>query len=196
MTHSDETGLAVTRVCRKCSAQSTSGGTHCPSCGTPFIRRSWRPSRKQSVVTVIVLGILLASAGGVVAKQRHDASERDRHNAEAAEAARDRQEAADAEQAEAEAAERESRREIVKALEKAITKDAKKHVRNGVLDGPILYTSCTATGGGSTDDLTALTGTFECLAATKENKDGTISGYAFQGTADWQAGDITWHLGR
>jgi len=54
---------------------------------------------------------------------------------------------------------------------------------------------CAATGGGSTDDLTARTGTFGCLAVNKENKDDTASGYSYAGTIDWDTGELTWQLG-
>jgi hypothetical protein len=46
----------------------------------------------------------------------------------------------------------------VTQLQRSVTKDARKSVDAGVLDGPILNTQCTPLGGGSTDDLTALTG--------------------------------------
>lgn len=98
-------------------------------------------------------------------------------------------------QAAADATERSARRELVTDLEKNITKHAKRAVEDDLLDGPIMYTSCTATGGGSADDLTALTGTFECLAVNEERDDGTASGYGYAGTTDWDTGEMTWQLG-
>ncbi len=62
------------------------------------------------------------------------------------------------------------------------------------LTGPILSASCTPLGGGSADDLTSLTGTFECIAVNKENVDGTSSGYRFSATINSNK-DYTWHLG-
>jgi hypothetical protein len=73
----------------------------------------------------------------------------------------------------------------VTQLQRSVTKDARKSVDAGVLDGPILNTQCTPLGGGSTDDLTALTGTFECLAVDKKNNDGTVEGYAYSSTVNW-----------
>ncbi len=67
-------------------------------------------------------------------------------------------------------------------------------MKQGFLEGPILSASCTATGGGSTDDLTARTGTFDCIAVNEENKDDTVSGYGYAGTLDWDTGSATWHL--
>jgi hypothetical protein len=66
-------------------------------------------------------------------------------------------------------------------------------VADGTLEGPILRSVCTATGAGSADDLTALTGTFDYLAVTEKNSDGTERGYSYAGTI-WEAGRITWQL--
>jgi hypothetical protein len=93
------------------------------------------------------------------------------------------------------AAARSERKRVIKALEASIKKDAAKQVQNGVLDGPVLSASCTALGGGSTDDLTAHTGTFTCLAVTEHNSDGTDSGYAFSAVVNWDDESYTWHLG-
>jgi len=73
------------------------------------------------------------------------------------------------------------RAKLVKALEVQVTKDAKEKVKEDLLEGPIKYSSCTATGGGSVDDLTALTGTVECLAVNKENNDETVEGWRYSG---------------
>jgi hypothetical protein len=145
-------------------------------------------------------------AGGLVTaylvKQHNDqvASETRKAAAARADALAKRQAAeqtatAAAAQQAADDAERKSRRELIKFLEQTITKDAKKSVTDGILDGPILHTSCTATGGGSEDDLTALTGTFECIAVNKKDPDGTESGYRYSGTTEWNSGQITWKLG-
>jgi hypothetical protein len=189
------TDPAPTRICRKCSVQSTAAGDFCPGCGTSYVRRSRRPSRKVLIAVLVVL-VLVAGAGTAVGVKRHDDGvDRDRAAAaEDREAAQQGQDAATALEA-ANDVERESRLELVTYLEKAITKDAKESVTDGVLDGPIKSTQCTATGGGSTDDLTALTGTFECLAVNKENADGTLSGYRYAGTAEWGTGSVTWRLG-
>lgn len=190
-----ETSTTPTRTCRKCSVTATGAGDFCPTCGTSYVRRARRPSRKTVIISSVVV-VLLAGAGTTLGvKQHQDAVAR-----EEAEAATERQErreesaAADAQQA-ADARERISRLALVDGLEERITKHAKKLVADDLLEGPIKYSSCTATGGGSTDDLTALTGTFECLAVNKENDDDTASGYAYAGTIDWAAGDLSWQLG-
>lgn len=114
------------------------------------------------------------------------------------EAAKEAEEKAAAELAAQEAAdeaERDSRREQVTFLQQTITKDARKGVAEYLLEGPILRTVCTATGGGSADDLTALTGTFDCLAVSEKHSDGTESGYGYAGTIDWESGRVSWQLG-
>lgn len=141
---------------------------------------------------------------GAVAKVRHDRA------AEAAHAAADRKAAAEAKaKADAKAAaaqkaaaeraadnaERRDRRQAVKEMERTIAKDARKDVASGLLDGPIFYTTCDPLGGGSTDDLTALTTTFSCLAVTKKNNDGTVSGYAYHATMNWSEGSYSWGIG-
>jgi len=187
--------LAPTRICRKCSVASTTSGDFCPSCGTSYVRRSRRPSRRVVVIGAVVL-LLLAGAGAAVGvKQHNDAVERDQAAAAAERQERREANAAEDRQAEADEAERTARGELVTALEEQITKDAKEKVADDLLEGPIKYSSCTATGGGSTDDLTALTGTFECIAVNTENTDGTASGYRYAGTAEWGTGSITWKLG-
>ncbi len=147
--------------------------------------------------------VLLLLVGGVL-KIRHDhaaasaaARVEAREKAAAEEAANKQQEAeqAKAEQDASDAAERTQRESLIKDMQKSITKDAKKSVADDILDGPILYTQCTPLGGGSSDDLTAITGTFSCLAATKEHGDGTISGYSYSATANWDDLSYSWHLG-
>lgn len=194
MSHPNEPVEQVpTKVCRKCSVQSTTTGGFCPNCGASYEQRR-RPSRKAALISAAVVVVILAAAAGGYAKYRHDVDVREA--SEAAEAAAVEQQRLDEQtaQEEADEAERETRREAVAELEKLIRKDARKKARSGVLDGPILEASCTATGGGSMDDLTALTGTFDCIAVTKNNKDGTQSGYGYVGTLDWESGTATWQL--
>lgn len=185
-----------TRVCRKCSTQSTVPGDYCPSCGKAFVRGKRRRLSKKAVISAAVAFILVAAtAGGFLIKHQHDQDTEEARIAavQASEEAAAAEEASAAEAADD--AERTKRAEWVNDLEGYVKKAAKKHVREGILDGPILSGSCTATGGGSTDDLTALTGTFACMAVNKENKDGTMSGYSYAGTIDWQTGEFTWQLG-
>lgn len=80
-------------------------------------------------------------------------------------------------------------------MQASITKDAKDRVANGELEGPIYYTSCDPLGGGSVDDLTALTTTFECLAVYEKLDGGQVRGWVFSSTANWDKSSWSWHLG-
>ncbi len=195
----------VTRVCSRCSVQSQALGDFCPNCGKPYAGRRKLSRRVVASIVTVVLLVGLA-VGGLLWKSHRDEVRADERAAAVAEQKVEK-EAAAREQAEEEAqeaietqaaadrAERKARASLVRFLQRTITKDARKDVAEGLLDGPILETSCTATGGGSTDDLTALTGTFECLAVTKEESDGTRSGYGYAGTIEWKSGSVTWQLG-
>ena len=148
--------------------------------------------------------LLGAGVFAAVAKVRHA------HAVEAAQAATDKKAAAAAEakakakaaaarkaaaKRAADSAERRVRRDGVKQMEASITKDARKSVASGLLDGPIFFTSCDPLGGGSTDDLTAITTTFSCVAVTKKNDDGTVEGYVYHATQNWSEGTYSWGLG-
>jgi hypothetical protein len=157
-------------------------------------------------VTVLVL----AGGGGTATalKIRNDNAAqalREREAATAAKLAREKQEreqrAEEARQREADAKkamdeiEMEGREELERALRKAITKDARSSVRDGLLDGPILRTSCDPVGGGR-DDLTSRTGKYDCLAITETDADGTSRGYSFHATINYEEYSYTWGLGR
>jgi hypothetical protein len=79
-------------------------------------------------------------------------------------------------------------------LQKAILKDARQSVSDGTLDGPIKSVSCQPAT--STDSTDAHQATFSCIAVNKTNSDGTLAGYSYTGTANYDSGNITWHLGR
>jgi hypothetical protein len=68
-------------------------------------------------------------------------------------------------------------------------------VADGLLDGPILSTTCTPTGT-SADDLNVSAATYDCLAVTNNNADGTSSGYTFTANVNFDDESYTWHLGR
>lgn len=192
------------RVCRFCSAQVETSGAFCPACGKSYMRERV-PKRTKVVVGLVVTLLLLGGGSGLLIKKHRDDLTAQRAAAAASKAkAAAAQEKANAEKAEADAAaaqeakddaERAQRKAAVKEMQKSITKDAKDKVSDGILDGPILYSSCDPLGGGSTDDLTAITTTFSCLAVNKENNDGTVSGYSFSATMNWTQGSYSWRLG-
>jgi outer membrane murein-binding lipoprotein Lpp len=192
-----------TRVCAKCSVQTQTSGDYCPHCGNSYVARRRRLSRKAiiaivaSVVAALVLAGGAATAISLKAKQDREAAAAERR--EAAQAAAEKAEAARQERQEAKAAaeqaERDIRAQIIRQMQKSITKDAKERVGDGVLEGPIYYTTCDPLGGGSVDDLTALTTTFECIAVNEKLGGGQVRGWVFSATANWDEGSWSWQLG-
>jgi hypothetical protein len=198
----------VTKVCPKCSVQTQTDGSFCPHCGAPYAgqRRFPKPSKRVILIAIGILVVVLAGLAIALSIQHNNQVNAERAAASvAAEAQKEREAeearasaAASAEAAAKEAAdsaEREKRKAIVSALEESVLKDAKSRVDKGVLDGPISRAACTPLGGGSTDDLTAITGTFECIAVNKTEADGSESGYRFSATVNWNEASYSWHLG-
>jgi len=207
---SDAPGPAIPllKVCPKCRVQSQTDGNFCPHCGAPYVKSTRLKLSKRSVL-VAGLVLLLSGAGTatVLGVQQANAVKAEQMAAEAkqkadeeADAARkkaaDEAAAAKAAQDARDETQREYRALVVRELEKSVQKDATERVTEGILTGPIKRTECTPLGGGSTDDLTSLTGTFECIAVNETKKDGSESGYVFSATIDWSKGSYTWHLGR
>jgi hypothetical protein len=198
-----------TRVCRHCSTQSVTAGEFCPHCGKSFVRRR-RFRRRTAIAGAIMAALLvLGGSGTAIALKQHSDHvaqvARDRRAAQVAEAARKRRAAAAAaarerqRQKDAQGAldkiELAGRTDLEHDLQKAITKDAREKVSIGLLDGPILHTTCDPVGGGR-DDLTSRTGKYECLAVTKVGSDGTSTGYSFHATINYKEFSYTWGLGR
>lgn len=196
---------APVKVCRRCSVQTETTGSHCPQCGKSFVRKNVISKRVALIASgglVLILAAVVVLV--LVAHNRDAAATRHRHAAAAsssaaaasasakssaaAVAARDAKQASDD-------AERAVRAEIVTELEASVKRDAEKDVQDGVLDGPILSVTCTSVGAGSADDLAANSGNFSCLAVTAHNSDGTDSGYGFTAVINWVEGSYSWHLG-
>jgi hypothetical protein len=192
-----------TRVCAKCSVQTQTSGEYCPHCGNSYVARRRKLSRKVVVAIVASVVAALVLAGGaataITMKAEHDRETAAAERREAAQAADEQAEAARQERQEAKAAaeqvERDARAQLIRQMQKSITKDAKERVDDGVLEGPIYYTTCDPLGGGSVDDMTALTTTFECLAVNEKLDGGQVRGWAFSATANWDEGSWTWQLG-
>lgn len=203
------------KVCPSCSVQSQTAGSFCPHCSASY--NGPEPRRKISkriVIGVVTALIVIGSATGLALKVSHDnavtaqrvataqAKERvvaaAQAQADAAAAAAkvtaDAAATAAAAQQVADDKTRTDRQAIVTQLEASIVKDAKERVAAQTFEGPILSASCTPLGGGSANDLTALSGTFDCIAVQKVNADGTSSGYGFAATVNWSDGSYTWKL--
>ncbi|MBJ2119418.1 DUF2510 domain-containing protein [Arthrobacter sp. MSA 4-2] len=196
------------KVCRKCSVQSETSGDFCPNCGTSFLVRTRRLRLSKRMVIILAAILVVLAAGSAVALSVQHANQVAAEEERAAAVAAEKKEREDAAQAEAEReeAERKAAEEAddmeramrlltVTSLEESVLKDAKERVDKGVLKGPILRASCTPLGGGSTDDLTAITGTFDCIAVNEEHDDGSASGYGFSATVNWDEGSYSWNLG-
>jgi hypothetical protein len=194
-----------TKVCRKCSVQSLTVGAFCPSCGVPYVaRRSLAKVNKRVVLIGAVVVIAVIAGIGITLNIQHtnQVQAEQAAAAAAAEAETKRQDeatraaaAASAAKQAADAAKRAQRKLIITALEESVQKDAESRVTKGVLEGPITRASCTPLGGGSSDDLTAITGTFQCIAVNKTESDGSSSGYRFSATVNWNDASYSWHLG-
>jgi len=204
-----ESAEPPTRVCPKCSAQATTDGTHCPYCGASYIRGGRRLSSRARRALVAVVVLLLVGGGGTAAvlKLQHDSDVRkerearearlvaDKKRKQEAEVAKRRAAArAEREQAALDRIERDLRRVLEQGLRKEITKSAREAVATGVLDGPIVRTSCDPIAGG-VDSLDEPTGRYECLAINQENSDGTAEGYRYTGTINYRKGTYSWRLG-
>jgi hypothetical protein len=192
------------KVCRACSVQSATQGAFCPHCGKAYAGRTISKRSKWIAIGAVVVVIVGGGTAGLMAKTNHDSAVHARHVSALHKAATAAKTRADAQAAAAQRAaaknaadsnERKIRHELVRQMQATISKDARKDVTSGVLDGPIIYTSCDPLGGGSTDDLTALTTTFQCIAVNKKNDDGTVSGYNFSATANWNKSSYSWRLG-
>lgn len=194
-----------TKVCRKCSVQTQTSGNYCPGCGTAYVarRRFANVNKRTALIVAAVVVAVIAGTGITLSIQHTNQVNAEQAAAQAAADAQKKREddaaraaaAATAAKQAADDAKRAERKLIVAEVEDSILKDAKKRVTEGVLTGPITRASCTPLGGGSSDDLTAITGTFECIAVNKTDADGSSSGYRFSATVNWNAGNYSWHLG-
>ncbi|MBT1002216.1 hypothetical protein KIH31_06345 [Paenarthrobacter sp. DKR-5] len=200
----DVTDIPV-KVCSKCSVQTRTVGNFCPNCGAAYISRKPRlrmTKRTAFISLAVVVFVAIFAAIGLGIQHNNELKAQQDAASAAAEASASASASASAEASASAAAKeasdeaaRDLRKSYVSALEASIVKDAKSRVTDGTLDGPILSASCTPLGGGSVDDLTSLTGTFECIAVNKKNSDGSASGYRFSATIDWNEGSYSWHLG-
>jgi hypothetical protein len=194
-----------TRLCPHCSTQSQTAGEFCPHCGKSLVRRRRTLGRRGKLILAVIVVVVLGGGAStaVAMKVQHDdqaKAERARKDgiAEQERQRRERQERQQREEEERQSAlddiERESRQELEKGLRKASTKHAREVVAGGLLDGPILKTVCDPVGGGR-DDLEAQTGKYECMAVRTENTDGTMRGYSYSGTINYDEFTYSWQLG-
>jgi hypothetical protein len=153
-------------------------------------RRLW-----IAIATVVALLIAGGITAAVLAQDAHN------HQVAVAKAVAAKklaeQRAADkaAAQQAADDAERALRKATVTEVEASVKKMATDDVTKGVIDGPVLSASCSPVSG-STDTLTDRTTSFNCFVATKDNGDGTQTGYNFNATVNWDTGSYTYGFGK
>jgi hypothetical protein len=191
-----------TRVCPHCSTIAQTAGDYCPHCGQSYVKKARLSRRSRIALVVGVIVVLLVGAGIAVAVKNHQDKETSRKHALALVAARAKKERAEQAQRESEdektekrESEERERKSVEKQLEKAVESDAKKLVAEETLIEPILGASCSPTSGGSSVELSSQTGTYDCIAITKREAGGEVSGYRFSGTIDFADGSFTYHLG-
>lgn len=159
-----------------------------------------RERRRPRWRTLVILGVILLALalGGVAwgvkssadAAVAHAAVVAKKHAAQVA-----AQNAAEA-KAIAVAAERAQREAKIPQIEDSVKALATKDVADGILDGPVLDSTCTAVGGGSTSALDGASTVFACFVGTVKNADGTETGYNFNATMNWSTGNYTYGLGK
>jgi hypothetical protein len=197
----------VLKICPACSAAERTAGEFCPFCGASYAgKRKRRMRRRTKVIMAVVVALVLGggATAALVAKHNHDQEVQRAQEARAARLRAERQaearrqaaaEQARREQAAEDRLTRSMRRSLVADLRQAITKDARERVAEGLLDGPIYGTQCDPVGGGNLSDLDARTGRYDCLAYNVKHDDGTIEGYRFSATVNYDRFSYSWHLG-
>jgi hypothetical protein len=191
-----------TRVCPHCATVTQTAGEYCPHCGKAYERRG-RVSKRTGVAALIVLLLLVAGGAAAVVLVKHNEDEQAKKKQAAALAAalaarRHTEQAhreAEDEQKIKRASEERERHSDEQQLEHGVEKDAKKLVSEETLSEPVLGATCSPASGGSSTELSSATGTFSCIAITKRESGGNVSGYRFSGTIDFTTGSISYHLG-
>lgn len=89
-----------------------------------------------------------------------------------------------------------TRKSSVATIESSVKQMATQQAATGLFTGPIISVTCTPAAGSSLDDLDQTTTDFGCFAATKDNGDGTLSGYNYHATMDWSSGQFTYGFGK
>jgi hypothetical protein len=94
------------------------------------------------------------------------------------------------------AAERRARRELVRDLERAVTRDARARVRAGKLDGPVLATECEINPPSRRPverDLSARGAEYDCLALISRDPEGRfVTGHTFEARVDYRRFRFSW----
>lgn len=160
-------------------------------------------NRRSLWIAAAALAAVLLIAGGAVAvatKLQSDQAETARLTEAEADAKAEKQAAAEAEaererKAAADQRERASRESSVTEIEASVKTLAETHVKDGLIEGEIIEVTCSPVDGGSMDDLGQQTTVFQCFVANEDNGDGTMSGYYYNATMNWDTQEYSYGLG-
>jgi type II secretory pathway pseudopilin PulG len=157
-------------------------------------------TRKNLIIALLIGGLIAVGSVAAVTISTRAAEETRLAAAAAAEeqlAADEAKKAAAAEAAQnrKDTAERALRATTVTEIEDSVKQMAQTHADDGVIDGPILDSTCSPVSGGSTDDLTETTTVFECFVGTEDIGNGQMRGYTYNATMNWTSGQYTYALG-
>lgn len=160
-------------------------------------------NRRGLWITAAALAAVLLIAGGAVAvatKVQSDQAEAARLAEAEADAKAEKRAAAEAEaererKAAADQRERASRESSVTEIEASVKTLAETHVKDGLIEGEIIEVTCSPVDGGSMDDLGQRTTVFQCFVANEDNGDGTMSGYYYNATMNWDTQEYSYGLG-
>lgn len=84
------------------------------------------------------------------------------------------------------------RTKMVEQIVESVKGSAQELLDKGLINGSILDASCNPVAGGSLDEISESTTTFECFVATEDNGDGSQKGYFWDVTQNWDSGRYTW----
>jgi Tfp pilus assembly protein PilE len=161
----------------------------------------WPAQRKAGfwlVAVMAVVAIITGTSGALIGQ--HQQHVRQVAAAAAASASAEASRKAEAErQADIDKAKHDfevlTRKSSVSEIESSVKQMATQQAATGLFAGPIISVTCTPAAGSSLDDLDQATTDFGCFAATKDNGDGTLSGYNYHATMDWGSGQFTYGFG-
>jgi type II secretory pathway pseudopilin PulG len=195
------------RTCPECGRVEEGPARTCAGCGGDFVVRRRGPDRRVVLVAVALAVVLAGTAAALVPGLRDDA-DRDRR---AAAAAQERLEAAERARLRAEGRPRTvagparrpgedrlaHRARLVSAGTEAVTADARRRVREGTVDGPVLGTRCspypkTGTRAALERDPAVPRGRYQCLAYKRRVSVPALEGrerVAYFGVLYWLVAD-------
>ena len=144
------------------------------------------PSRRRRRLA-LALAVLAVAATVVALKVMND-------DDGAETAARNRAELKQREQKELAKLNRQIRTELVRKIEKGITKEARAKAAQGGLEGPIRRTECEPSGGEI--DIESPGQELSCVAVREPNPGGAQRGYRYAAKADYVKFTYSWRLAR